>query len=741
MMVLQFAFPLALWLGIPCLLAVLALSLWRRSDRYTPKLRRAVLTSLRGGAMLLAIFLIARPMLVESQEELPPRKRVVVLLDRSESMGLEEHGQTRFQQALTFARKQLMPALQTAGLQGTAVLFAEEGMVADGPSLANAQPTGLRTNLGRAILRGLTTSETPPLAVVALTDGAANDDSENRRAMAALIESRVPFIGIGMGSETGPRTLDVQQVTAPPVAPRQQQFSISANLESGGTGDLPGLELLLMRNGQLLQRREIAAGTAGRVWQESFEVTESEEGIYQYTVQTILPPDSPVRIVNDSREVNVRITGEKELRVLYVQGALTWDYKFIRLALASDPAIKLTGLSRTSTASVFYQNVEDAAELKQGFPTRLEDLAVYAVVVLSTIRPQDLTPHQQEILGRYCGEFGGGVLMIGGPETFDHTWRESRLEQLLAVRFNPLPQAAAEQPFQLTLTPEALENPVFQISDNMDPRSAWARVPPFTNFAVVDQIKPGAEVWGTHSHQHGPQGPRVLMACQRFGSGRSAVLGIQNFWRWRLAKDSDPHQYDRFWQQLLRYLSEGSREQVAVRLPDQSLMPPTDVRLLIERQPDPRRPDDSPRPFTLQVTNAAQKLVTRQQIELGPARPVEVSFRGVEAGSYSVVVMDAQDVPIANRSIELHSTNLELQRAPRDMERLRQWATISQGSALPAENCGDVAKLLADLIQQATVVRRQSPRHEPIGINGWILTLLASCLSGEWLLRKRWGLQ
>ena len=44
---------------------------------------------------------------------------------------------------------------------------------------------------------------------------------------------------------------------------------------------------------------------------------------------------------------SVRVSDEKELRVLYIQGALTWDYKFISLALRNDRTIKMTGLART----------------------------------------------------------------------------------------------------------------------------------------------------------------------------------------------------------------------------------------------------------------------------------------------------------------------------------------------------------------------------------------------------------
>ena len=70
-----------------------------------------------------------------------------------------------------------------------------------------------------------------------------------------------------------------------------------------------------------------------------------------------------------------------------------------------------------------------------GFPNSLEELAPFRVLILSNLRPSDLTPAQQEILARFCGEMGGGLLLIGGQATFDVSWQSSRLEQLLPVVF------------------------------------------------------------------------------------------------------------------------------------------------------------------------------------------------------------------------------------------------------------------------------------------------------------------
>src|SRR5262249_10175165 len=116
----------------------------------------------------------------------------------------------------------------------------------------------------------------------------------------------------------------------------------------------------------------------------------------------------------------------------------------------------------TSRQSFFRQNVENESELTNGFPVSLEELSPFRVVVLSNLRPADLTVAQQEVLAKFCGELGGGILMIGGATTFDSSWQNSRLEQLLPVVFSAAPAGALpERPFHLQPTDEALQEPVF----------------------------------------------------------------------------------------------------------------------------------------------------------------------------------------------------------------------------------------------------------------------------------------
>jgi hypothetical protein len=368
-------------------------------------------------------------------------------------------------------------------------------------------------------------------------------------------------------------------------------------------------------------------------------------------------------------------------------------------------------------------------------------LAGFRVVVLSNLKLSDLTEPHQELLAEFCRELGGGVLMIGGANTFDASWQQSRLEQLLAVKFSSRSRRPADgRPFRLRVTPEALAHPVFQIGARGDQPSAWERLPTFRHYAPVDSVKPAARVWAVGDFGQPSAGRPVLIASQRYGAGRTAVICVQNLWRWRLARDSAPEHFDRFWQQLLRYLAEGNLDHVVLRVPDQRLQPGADIRVVVERRPNAQPQSAALARYRVRATDEEKQPVAERVLELAPGQTTEVAFNFPRPGLYHASVLDQHGAVMANRSLDIREVDSEFLHTSRDMHSLRQWANLNGGTAVPFEDCRDVGQLVDQIRAVAEQPRRSGPLRRPLGINGWMLALLLGCLCSEWLVRKRWGL-
>ncbi len=735
-----FDYPVGLMIGAPVALVVLALTGWSLYRRGVRRARLLLHLALRGVALLLLVLLAGRPVWVgaeESEEARKQRGSVVLLVDRSSSMSLHDGASTRTAQARQLLRECLLPALRNEGLNPRCYAFAEDAEEVKASDLASLQPDGRRTNLAGAMLRSVEAMPEPPLAVIAVTDGAANDHTDNARAITALLESQVPCVSIGVGSETAVRTLSLAAAMAPTVAPPDREFPVAARLEMASAGELPPFDLLLLRDGKRVQKKTVTPGKGQRSWLESFRVKESEEGIRTYTVQLDPPSAEGLRCIQKSAMASVRITTEGDFRVLFVQAQLGWDYKFIRLALEADPSISITGLTRMSNQSWFHQDVKSEGELPAGLPSTVEGLAPFRVVVLSGFAASELSHEQQEVLRRFCAEFGGGLLLMSRGGAFDPSWSGAPLAEALPVRLDaPAAGPQVGSPFRLRPTRQALEHPVFRISDRGSPNQAWGRLPQFSRRARVGRKKKGAQVWAVHQQEAGPTvRAQTLMAYQHYGAGASAVICVEELWRWRMAPDSDPGHFDRFWRQLLRHLGEGSGRQVTIDFPDQDLRPDAEVRVVVGRPPDPA--DSSPlRGCRVGIEDPTGKRVKTQRVDLAPDASVELTFRPPVAGLYTVNVRDANNAPLAARSIEIREANIEFMHASRDMDNLAQWASLTGGVAVKAEDCDDPADILRQLREAPRRVAKVRPRRPPAGVNGWVLLVLLACLGTEWILRK-----
>lgn len=728
--------------GVPLLLVLLWLSARVLPDRATHRNRRLILVGLRGLGLAILLVLLARPYVLDA-ESARERREVLLLVDKSRSMALEEQGQTRFDRAIRLARE-LQRALDRQGFKVAVAAFDAEVSTLD---LSRPEATGAfgsRTDLAGALLHGALRSDPSPAALVALTDGVANRSEANNPALQALLESRTPVIGVGFGSDRGVRSLSLRRVSAPSRVPPRERFRVSAHLEATG-GSPPVFDLLLLRDGVVVQTRRVAeeAEASGRTWAEGFDVVESEEGLREYMVQLRVVPGEAVVSANTRGRAPVLVGQDKEFRVLYVQGALSWDFKFIGRALRGDSAVRVTGLSRTSRESVFRQNVESAEELVSGFPQDLTQIAPYRVLVLSGLKSADLSPAQQELVARYVSELGGGVLMIGGAASFDESLRGSRLEELLPVTLDQRGVVGLDKPFHLRLSEEARRSPVFTVADDGSSGRIWDGLPAFSGYGRVAEEKPGALVWARHDQDSGAKGKRVLIASQHYGAGLSAVIAVQNLWRWRLAKEADPQAFDRFWQQFFRFLGQSGSSEFTVQLLDQELRPQTEVRCLVERRPRPESRQTSSVPAQneqlVRVRGPNRALVFDQRMALEPLHPVEIRFRAEAAGIYTVSIESPAGAMLAKQAIDIPEVDLEMERTARDMEALRQWATASQGAALPVEEVEPAR--LAQLVKTQVETAASAGRPQPAGINAVGLASLLAALAGEWALRRRWGLR
>jgi len=162
----------------------------------------------------------------------------------------------------------------------------------------------------------------------------------------------------------------------------------------------------------------------------------------------------------------------------------------------------------------------------------------------------------------------------------------------------------------------------FRIADNRPTRELWAQLPTFTQYGRVEASKPGAQ-YGQSIRPTTGRAAADLMASQRYAR-LVGVLCIQNFWRWRLAKESSAGNSTGFaaavpvpWRAWRRRLDSPGRPGIASQM---------DVQVVGENSPTPRMLTEKPAVF-LFGSRRPEKCFARRNRGAGPLRPVSLKFR------------------------------------------------------------------------------------------------------------------
>src|SRR5690606_4223884 len=207
-------------------------------------------------------------------------------------------------------------------------------------------------------------------------------------------------------------------------------------------------------------------------------------------------------------------------------------------------------------------NVENAEQLRTGFPQSAEELYAYDAIVLDDLEAEFFTGDQMSLVQRFVSQRGGGLMMLGGQESFiDGGYHRTPVGDLLPVYVAPVrtetakPERIAPGRWRLELTREGVLQPWVRVRETLEEEEQrLASMPAQKTVNAVSGLKPGATVL-LNAKSAGHE-PRPALVAQIFGRGRTAALLVADLWRWGLARQHDARydDFDHQWQQMIRWL-------------------------------------------------------------------------------------------------------------------------------------------------------------------------------------------
>ncbi len=461
-------------------------------------------------------------------------------------------------------------------------------------------------------------------------------------------------------------------------------------------------------------------------------------------------------------------------RILYVSGRPNWEYKFLRRALETDAEVQLVGLIRIADkqpkfsfrdrgvsdtnplfaglgddeeeaarqydeAVIIRLGVRESEELSDGFPRTDEELFAYQAVIIDDIEANFFTQDQQLLLRRFVAGRGGGLLLLGGQESFD--WERFSVSPLgeLSPVYPPRRQTEAlDDIYRFELTREGMLEPWIRLRENETLETQrLAQMPSFRSLNLAGEVKPAATVLATVRGRDQQRLPALV--TQRFGRGRTAAMPLGDLWRWSLRRQpgqsDDPAQA---WRQITRWLTNEVPRRVECRVESMDDIGQS-VRIVVTARDERFQPLDNATVDVVVTPLGGKPFTTKAMSDSRQPGTYTMDYWARESGGYAVEATvkgdDGSEVGVADAGWTADPAAAEF----RQLGFRRDW--LDRIAEQSGGQCIDASELESFV---ASLPSRKVPVTEtwvyPIWHRPWIMMLAILCLCGEWGLRRWKGL-
>ena len=696
-------------------------------------LRAVAIWALQTALAALLLFMLWHPAL--SIATLKPQQNIVaVMVDDSGSMAQpdEAGGATRRAAAENVLNSGLLNALRQ---KFQVRLYRMTGQTERFEKLEQLTASAPATHIGESLKQVVAEAASLPIgAVILASDGADNSGGVDLETIAEIRRQRIPIHTIGFGKEQAERDIELGDVQVPARALPDSRLSAVVHFQQHGFSGQKA-KITLKDRAKVLAQQQVTLKNDGVAQSESVLFNAGAAGVRALEI-SIEPLSGETNPKNNlvTRLVNV---DSRKPRILYLEGEPRWEFKFLRRAVEDDRTIDLVTMLRTTQNKIYRQGIANGDELKDGYPTKVEEMFAFDGLIIGSVDAPYLTPAQQTLIKDFVDRRGGGVLFLGGRDALsDGGWKLSADVDLLPVVLPDRRNTFVRVGANVELTSAGRDSLITRIEE--DPAKnfeRWKKLPYVMNFQDPGEPKPGAVVLVDALPTIGGRIP--LLVTQNYGRGRTAIFSTGGSWRWQMLQPLADKSHEMFYQQLLRWLVADTPRRVITSTPRQVISDEShaSIRAEVRDRTYLQASDAKTEAHILGPEGIAETIEMRPDpIEQGV---FTADYTTPKPGSYLVEV-------VATRGTEeLGRDTITLRREDGVAENFRTRQNRELLEKLSAETGGryykpqDAQKLGTDISYSEAGINVRETRDlwdMPI-----LFLLLIALRAAEWVFRRKWG--
>lgn len=595
-------------------------------------------------------------------------------------------------------------------------------------------PDGPITQIGESIRDAIAELRGQPIAaMVVISDWCSNSGLSPVEAARYALDpkSTFPIFAVGVGDPAEQRDIIVSSVSANVVAFLNDPLVFTVAIEQVGyDGQVVPLQLRV--DDAIVAAVNITLEPGRKYYTISHRP--EKKGVFKYVV-TIPRRDDELSGANNSAEHTVTVKDDK-IRVLLVSATPTWEWRYLKTALARDKTVEPSTWLQSADAEWV---MAGGTQLSQFPLNRKEIVDAYDVIILLGASADAFSNDQLENIRSFVGDFGGGLIFSLSQYVPFEAFAKTPLDKCLPVSLEPpsgfAPQSELAHSFRPRITPEGWAHPTTKLlEDPAQNRELWDNLPELSWFQPLDKPKPAAHAIAVHPEDKTDRGPLVVFVEQRYGAGRVFFSATDDTWRWRFVI-GDKYFY-RFWRQTIGLLAAnkllGAAKRLTIAVAKNAYTVGQKVEIEAKILDDMLRPSDEKSvSATIDLPGGGS-----QEIKLSLADPTQGVYHGAfiprKVGSYAVWMRPTPEDKPETAPFTVVMSTLESESRRLDLETMNAVAKKTSGVALFI----DQVDQLPDRIKGESSLIITEPPTEIWDSWGCFLLFLIP-LSLEWWFRKR----
>lgn len=433
--------------------------------------------------------------------------------------------------------------------------------------------------------------------------------------------------------------------------------------------------------------------------------------------------DKEVRLTNNRVEAIIRVRSGG-IRVAYFDN-LRPEFKWLRRINVSE---------RVQLDSMWVKRGPFAN--RNEFDESWFEPGLYDAFIIGDV-PAELFGQERLKQLALCCEQGAGLMMLGGQTAFGPGgYGNSPLAPLFPLVMTESDDHISDK-VTITPTSASINNPILQIAPPDQNSQRWSELAPLTGANVL-RVRPAS---AAQVLAESPNGLPLLIG-QNVGSARILAFAGDTTWQWALREDWSAEAHQRFWRQVIFWLTridDDGEKALWVNVSPRDITPGALAELTFGLRDDQGLPlSNVDYTVTVQKPNGEKDSLDVRAIETYAA----ADFTGTdEPGDYIATVAapgPGGEMNYSSRRFLVNMQDPELDNPAADPALMREIAHVSGGDYLSPDEMIQRMEQWAENGLPSLEMKRQ--QRISLWDNYPSLLIFVALLTAEWFLRKKRGL-